>query len=334
MPLTVFTPIVYGAHPGTISGVTHTGGFTIDIPVTSPSGLQSLVGDTDVLTGAAVGGGNTLTLTGGDQVTVIGDALTVTGSAHAGNNTIEAGSFGTAGAAGDAVTMGGSAVGGHNTISVGARGDTFAYGDAVTMGGQAQGGHNTLTGGSGTGFVNLFGDAETMSGFAQGGDNMLVGERTNPSIMYGDAMTLSGFAKGGGNTLIAPSDLTPRIPTNTLYGDGHDLLGFASGGGNTLISGNSNDIMWGDAAVVAATAHTKANTFVFSPPNGQDVIMDFHPGRDHIDLQGYGFNSFTQVEALFQQTAKGLDIVFDAADSILLSGVNQNQVSAGDFVFS
>jgi hypothetical protein len=62
--------------------------------------------------------------------------------------------------------------------------------------------------------------------------------------------------------------------------------------------------------------------------------MDFHPGRDHIDLQGYGFTNFSQVEALFQQTTSGLDIVFDASNGILLSGINQSQVGAGDFVFS
>ena len=84
--LPVFTPITYGDHPGTIGGFEKTGGFTINLPVTS--GLTaSLVGNSDLLTGFAVGGGNTLTITpvAGPpfDVSVIGDALTVNGFAHA-----------------------------------------------------------------------------------------------------------------------------------------------------------------------------------------------------------------------------------------------------------
>ena len=31
MPLTIFQPITYGDHPGTIGGFSHTGGFTITL---------------------------------------------------------------------------------------------------------------------------------------------------------------------------------------------------------------------------------------------------------------------------------------------------------------
>jgi hypothetical protein len=331
MPLPILTPTVYGDHPGVISGFTHTGGFTINTILTMPS--ETLVGDSDVLTGFAVGGGNTLKLTGGNMASVIGDAITVNGFAHAGGNTVTVASFAVADAAGTAVTMSGFAQGGHNTVSAGAFSGAFAYGDALTMTDFAKGGHNTVTGSSGHDFTTLFGDAGTMSGFAQGGSNMVVGRATNPSIMYGDAFTLTGFARGGGNTLIAPALSGGIVTSNTLYGDGHDLLGFASGGGNTLIGGQgANDTMWGDAAVVAATAHTRANTFEFAPSNAHDTIMDFHSGRDHIDLQGFGFSSFEQLATHFQTTANGLDIVFDANNDVLLHGVTT--VTAGDFAFT
>lgn len=43
-------------------------------------------------------------------------------------------------------------------------------------------------------------------------------------------------------------------------------------------------------------------------------------------------SGFQALEQDFQQTPGGLDIVFDAKDDILLSGVSQ--VVAGDFVFT
>jgi hypothetical protein len=150
--------------------------------------------------------------------------------------------------------------------------------------------------------------------------------------MFGDAFELTDHAHGGGNLLIGASDLTAGPALNLMFGDGYELLGQASGGGNTLVSGDSTDLMWGDAAIVSPTAHTSANTFEFSPSNGNDEIMDFHPGRDHIDLQGFAFNSFGQLDT--QQTAHGALISFDASDSILVVGVNVGQLSPSDFLFT
>ena len=52
------------------------------------------------------------------------------------------------------------------------------------------------------------------------------------------------------------------------------------------------------------------STFETHAGTGHDVIMDFRPGEDHIDLQGFGLTSFDQLAAKLQQTAAGLDIVF------------------------
>jgi Ca2+-binding RTX toxin-like protein len=108
-----------------------------------------------------------------------------------------------------------------------------------------------------------------------------------------------------------------------MYGDGYELLGDAVGGGNTLISGNSSDIMYGDAAIVSATAKISGDTFEFMPHNGYDQIMDFHQGLDRIDLQGFGFGSFDQLAPHIVSTAHGELISFDATDSILVVGVSQ-----------
>lgn len=78
-----------------------------------------------------------------------------------------------------------------------------------------------------------------------------------------------------------------------MYGDGYDMLGFASGAGNTLTAGqSSNDTLRGGAAIVLPFAHV----FVFHQGIGQEVIIDFRSGEDHIDLRGFGLSSFEQLE--------------------------------------
>lgn len=330
--------IIYGAHPGTIADHEITGGITLDLFVGFPPEVTA-VGESDVLAGQAVGGGNTVLLVNSiaapaNPASAVGDAFTVTDHAQAGHNTVTVSTNGTADAAGDAVTLSGHAQGGHNTVTADTLGAANAYGDAFTMTDHAAGGNNTVSGFSGQGVPSLFGDAETLSGFASGGHNTVTAEGT--SVMYGDAYELADHASGGGNLLTGPSNphgiFGPPVP-NVMYGDGYELLDHASGGGNTLVSGqNSNDVMWGDAAIVSPNAHTRANTFVFAPQNGHDTIMDFRSGEDHIDLQGFGFTSFQQLEQDFHQTASGLDIVFDTSNDILLSGVSK--VVAGDFVFT
>jgi hypothetical protein len=332
MTLPIYSTVVYGAHSGTIGDHAFTGGFTVTsndaVPVT-------VIGESDVLTDYAIGGGN-IVFAEGELATAIGDAQTVSGYVRAGHNTVTSEARGESDAAGDAITLGGYAVAGHNTVTADSSdGPAVAFGDALTMTDYARGGYNTVAGNIGLGgLANLFGDAYTLSGHASGGHNTITGSAAGPETtfnMYGDAYQLTDYASGGGNTLISPG--FPVIPTIDMFGDGHDLLGHASGGGNTLVAGQGvSDIMWGDAAVVSALATTRANTFVFSAGIGHDAIMDFRSGEDHIDLQGFGVSNFQQLSQLFTQTTSGLDIVFSSSSDILLHGVTH--VSAGDFVFS
>jgi hypothetical protein len=94
--------------------------------------------------------------------------------------------------------------------------------------------------------------------------------------------------------------------------------------------------MWGDAATISATATTGADLFVFHPNNGQDQIMDFQPGKDRIEIDGYGVSGFTALVSHLQATADGVLITLDAndtPDTVLVRGVTIAQLSAGDFVF-
>ena len=59
--------------------------------------------------------------------------------------------------------------------------------------------------------------------------------------------------------------------------------------------------------------------------------MDFQPGKDHIELQGFSFNGFSDLASHVQDTSQGALITFDANDSVLVMGVHQ--LNPGDFLF-
>ena len=229
---------------------------------------------------------------------------------------------------GDSHGLSGHAIGGNDVLSSTAFNTTIVIGDAVTIGGRARGGADHVVA-VGRGTATAVGDAVTMNGHAQGGsDSVNVNTDYGPAIAYGDAQTMSDHAFGG-NDVVMGSSTHGEID---LYGDAETLSGYAAGGNDRLISGSGNERMWGDAANVAASAHTGADTFVFSPLNGHDTIMDFQTGKDHIDLSNYEFASFQDVAGDIQYTPDGALIAFDANDSVLVSGVHH--LAATDFILA
>jgi hypothetical protein len=273
---------------------------------------------------------------------LIGDALTITDHGQGGDDVfIVPAVIGALSeiAYGDAETMSGHARGGADQIDVSAGFNAIGVGDAWLMIGHAVGGNDVLTGFvSGRGQPVLYGDANTMSGHALGGDDTLTAQAGSGGVLYGDAYTLTANAHGGDDLLVGGANLSgadPYHPNNRMYGDGQELLGNAHAGDDTLVSGQgSPDLMWGDAAVVGPNATRGDNLFVFAPQNGHDQIMDFQPGKDRIELDGFGFSGFQDVAKLFQSTPDGALISFDANDDILVRGVAANQLGPGDFLLA
>jgi Ca2+-binding RTX toxin-like protein len=120
--------------------------------------------------------------------------------------------------------------------------------------------------------------------------------------------------------------------------------------GNMLIGGNgvSDVIDGGDGSDTLVGGHADLNgmghdTFVFhhgaSHPNQHDVIGDFEPGVDVIDLRDtpvQDFNDlFTPGDRYMVDTSAGVVIHTsdNAHTSILLQGVSSNQLSQSDFLF-
>jgi Ca2+-binding RTX toxin-like protein len=169
----------------------------------------------------------------------------------------------------DAVLVGG------DDLLKGRGGDDLLYGDLDQLaGGRLEAGDDRLFGGAGN--DTLFGDAARITGgtVARAGDDLLSGGAGNDALLgHGGADTLRG---GSGN--------------DTLGGeDGADIL--SGGGGADLLSGGTGaDRM---------TGGTGPDTFVFrsgaetGAGRQRDVITDFDPGSDRLDLSGLARDSVT-----------------------------------------
>jgi len=329
MAILLPTPIIYGDSPDDLAGRDRGGAESL-------TGSGTVIGDANALSGHAAGGDDTIvveSITG--DVVAIGDAVTMTDKATGGDDHLTAdANFFAATVAGDAVTLTGHAHGGNDTMTAIGRSSVTLYGDAQVIQDHATGGNDTVIVGASRFGLFGFGDAQTITDHGRGGDDVVSGQGfgTLPQQLYGDAFTLSGFAIGGNDTVIGANGGGSQI-----YGDGHELLGHARSGDDVLVSGAANDLMWGDALVVAPTAQTGADTFLFdraSEPNlGNDTIEDFEPGKDRISLQNYsGVASFGDLATRISDTSAGALITFDATNTILV--LNDHNLTAGDFVIS
>lgn len=263
-------------------------------------------GDTDRrLAGFAVAGDQDIVVQGPPfegSVTVVGDASVLSGFALGGDDSLTAMGF-SARAFGDAFSLKGMARGGDDVVSVNSFGSSIAYGDAETIAGNAVGGDDEVSAGS-SGNATAYGDAALITGSGAGGDD-----------------TVTGGTALSGNVL--------------LFGDAERLEGRSVGGDDVLIAPFTSSTMWGDAAFVGPGATTGADSFVISFGNAfGHTIMDFEPGKDVVELNGYGLSGFEDLASHFVTTPSGVEIDFGPTDSIFLADITVSQLTQADFLLA
>lgn len=312
-----------------------------------------------------VSGGNDQ-LVGGDNSTntLAGDADRIF-DGTGGNDQLIGGSNSTNNLYGDAVShMIGDAAGGNDTLTGGRDSLNILVGDANQLL-SGHGGNDTLFGAEGA-INNLFGDSTDMSN-AAGGDDMLVGAANSDNNLlvgdgsrmfenatggndvliggdnthnqlFGDAMTMGqsgpffrGVNVGGNDTVIAGNGADT---VNFLYGDGQYLYGRAQAGSDVLVGGTGTDFMYGDALQKGGEVTTAADTFVFAPNGGNDMIADFRSSDgDRIDVSAWGFHSLGDMTITTVET--GTHIAFDQNDGVTLSGIfDPATLHQSDFLFA
>ncbi len=202
-------------------------------------------------------------------------------------------------------------------------------------------GEDTLNGG--TGFDSLFGNEgnDELNGNANAdnliggsGDDILNGGQGFDRL-FGDNTNLSGDPSLGA-AVIGNDLLNGGLDNDVLFGQqGNDTLN-GDEGNDRIIGGSGFDVINGGTGNDQLTGNFNADTFVFEDDFGEDVITDFDQANlfERIDLSAVtNITDFDDLVANHLSEIGGNAVITDGENTIVLTGVSQDDLDIGDFVF-
>ena len=145
-----------------------------------------------------------------------------------------------------------------------------------------------------------------------GSDNLLLRRGDDKAKGRGGDDVLKG--QGGDDKLKGDAG------DDDLHGDGGKDRLWGGAGDDALDGGKGNDRMWGGGG---------ADVFHLSKGDGRDVIFDFKPGQDLIEI-GRGAGRFGQLD--IEQKGKDAIVSFRNV-AVKLDDVDADDLSAADFLF-
>jgi Ca2+-binding RTX toxin-like protein len=194
-------------------------------------------------------------------------------------------------------------------------------------------GPNVLMGGSGNDTIDG-GPGLDLAYGNSGDDTFYVSQQSdrvfeNPNEGYDSIIADSG----DGYYLPANVEALTLIGT-TPFGVGNELDNLITGnastnvlsgglGNDTLDGGGGFDILWGEAG---------SDTFMIRKSTEMDIIADFTPGTDRLDVRDYGFISTAEFLARMMQVGSDISIDLGDGDSLILMGVKITSLGTADFV--
>jgi len=166
--------------------------------------------------------------------------------------------------------------------------------------------------------------SEKVSGL--GGDDVyqLWGAGADISERAGDGNDTVYVNYWGGITLAANIENVVLSSAGATWATGNasDNLIIAGSAGAKLNGAKGDDVLVGGSG---------ADIFTVDKGNGNDVVVNFKPGWDVIDLTTYGYKSFAQLKAAGTQSGK--DAVFKLAggETLTLRDTDLSSLGAADF---
>ncbi|MES1148044.1 MAG: M10 family metallopeptidase C-terminal domain-containing protein, partial [Bradyrhizobium guangdongense] len=107
------------------------------------------------------------------------------------------------------------------------------------------------------------------------------------------------------------------------------------GGSDLLLGASGNDILVGGAGNDVLSAAGGADTFRFLETSGghanfgKDIVVDFHPGEDNVEISQTAFATFAALQAATADDGHGNAVITaDANNTITLMGVSKADVIA------
>jgi len=149
----------------------------------------------------------------------------------------------------------------------------------------------------------------------------------------GGTDTVYANINGAGYYLYANVENLVLLGT-TPYGVGNELDNHLTGNdvANYLLGGAGNDVLNGKGGNDVLFGESGADTFVFEHGTGGDVIGDFTAGTDKIDLTAFGFADYQTVINSMHEVNGTTAIDLGGGDFIVLNGVAEASLHAGDFI--
>ena len=175
------------------------------------------------------------------------------------------------------------------------------------------------------------------AGFATFSPGELVGTTLtfNITVVQQQLMGLEFNVHNGGATnysislsnYVAPPAITEGA--DVILGDSDANLIDALGGDDVVNGAEGNDTVNGGAGNDTLTGGAGADLFVIDFENGADVITDFTPREDKIDLKAYGVSALESLT--LTDTPDGVLIDLGTGNSITLSGLIIADLATSDF---
>jgi Ca2+-binding RTX toxin-like protein len=128
-----------------------------------------------------------------------------------------------------------------------------------------------------------------------------------------EALTLTGSTPFGvGNEL-----------DNVIKGNAGVNVLLGGLGNDTLDGGESLDILWGEAG---------SDVFLIRKGTGIDIIADFTPGTDRLDVRDFGFGTTAAFVSRMSQIGTDIGVDLGNGDSLILMGVQLTKIGAIDLL--
>ncbi|KPF62971.1 hypothetical protein IP88_14135 [alpha proteobacterium AAP81b] len=247
-------------------------------------------------------------------------------------------------------------VAGNDSLSGEAGIDYLAGGDGVdTLDGGAdadalygEDGDDSLIGGNDFATDILVGGAgrDTLDGASELGDYDLMDGGSGDDLYFVDTpFDLIFEADGGGTDRVVATVAgngyylyagveTLLLRGTTSFGVGNDLANFigAEAGSQWLLGGAGDDSLDGGAGNDVLFGESGADVFLFIGASGGDVIGDFQPGTDRIRLIGQPIVDYGQLRNGFIEVDGTTAINLGDGNFIVLNGIANAALSAGDFI--
>lgn len=191
----------------------------------------------------------------------------------------------------------------------------------------------TWSGGGGI----LYGDSRRNGFYGAGNDTLIGGTGDDTYVVWVTTTQIVENANAGTDTLESRIWGTATLPAwveNLILSGPGSTGGFGNALANILIAGKVGAVLDGLAGDDVLVAGVGVDILQVNAGNGSDVIENFTPGIDVVELGGYGIDGFDAVKRIAEQTGDDLTLSFANGESLVLRNVDLAELDAYDFGFN